>query len=142
MNTGNDSGFAKTRTLTLAGCMKIMAAAEAEARKNDAMVSIAILDAGGHLLHFSRMDEAHAGTVDIAIGKARCAAMFRRPTKAFAERYAAGATAVASLPNVFPFEGGVPILIGRECIGAVGASGAAAAVDGMVALAGVVALQE
>lgn len=126
--------------LTLAACQSAMAAALAEAERNGLRMTVAILDAGGQLLQLSRMDGIHAGTVDVAIAKARCAVQFKRPTKAFAEAYANGATALLALPGVLPFEGGVPIILDGHIVGAVGASGASPEQDGAVATAGVNAI--
>ena len=112
---------------------------EAEARKNGAIVSIAILDSGGHLLHFSRMDEANAGTVDIAIGKARCAAMFRRPTKAFYDGIEAGHLFFLTFPGVAGAPGGVPIVIDGKLVGAIGVSGGNGEQDAQVSGTGAAA---
>lgn len=141
MGAGSNALTTDTKSLTLAGCKKIMAAAEAEAKRQDVQLSIAILDAGGHLLHLSRMDGAHAGTAEIAIGKGRCAAVYRRPSREYAELYAGGQTALAILPNMYPMNGGVPIMIDGSCIGAVGVSGATGDIDNQVASAGAGALQ-
>jgi isopentenyl diphosphate isomerase/L-lactate dehydrogenase-like FMN-dependent dehydrogenase/uncharacterized protein GlcG (DUF336 family) len=128
------------KSLTLAACKVAIDAALAEATKRELKMTVAILDAGGHLLHLSRMDDIHAGTVEVAIAKARSAVMFKRPTKAFAEAYAGGATGLPALPGVLPFEGGVPIIIDGQILGAVGASGASPDLDGVVASAGVEAI--
>ncbi|MGH6862157.1 MAG: GlcG/HbpS family heme-binding protein [Phyllobacterium sp.] len=104
-------------------------------------VSIAVLDAGGHLLRLVRMDGIHAGTVEISQAKARCAVMFKRPTKAFAQSYAAGTTSLIALPGVVPFEGGVPIMMEGCLLGAIGCSGASPEQDGEIAMTGLIAIQ-
>ena len=124
--------LADRKALTLAACQAAMAAALAEAERQGVNVTIAILDAGGQLLQLSRMDGIHAGTVEVAIAKARCAVQFKRPTKSFADALESGATALLALPGVLPFEGGVPIMVDGEIVGAVGASGAAPGQDGAV----------
>ena len=123
-------------TLTLANAREILATAEAEAVRSGVAVAIAILDAGGYLLDFSRMDGAHRGTIDVAIAKARCAAVFGRPTKNFADAYAGGRTALVALPSVVPFDGGTPIMRDGHLVGAIGVSGAPEEVDGQIAVAG------
>ena len=79
-----------TKYITLEGAKKMMAAAEAEASKNDWNVAIAILDAGANLILFQRMDDVQSGSVNIAIGKARTAANLKRPTKALEEMISGG----------------------------------------------------
>jgi glc operon protein GlcG len=112
-----------------------------KARSLGVAVSIAVLDPGGHLLRLVRMDGIHAGTVEISQAKAHCAVMFKRPTKAFAQSYAAGTTALIALPGVVPFEGGVPIIM-EDCLcGAIGCSGASPEQDGEIATAGLATIQ-
>ncbi len=118
---------------TLAKSM--LAACEDKARAMGLAMTIAIVDDGGHLIAFSRMDGVHAGTIELAIGKARSSVMFKRPTAKFEESVAAGTIGLLKLPNVLPFAGGVPLLVGGQLIGAVGVSGAAAAQDAQVAAA-------
>lgn len=118
---------------TLAKSM--LAACEDKARAMGLAMTIAIVDDGGHLIAFSRMDGVHAGTIELAIGKARSSVLFKRPTAKFEESVAAGTIGLLKLPNVLPFAGGVPLLVGGQLIGAVGVSGAAAAQDGQVASA-------
>jgi glc operon protein GlcG len=118
---------------TLAKSM--LAACEDKARAMGLAMTIAIVDDGGHLIAFSRMDGVHAGTIELAIGKARSSVMFKRPTSKFEESVAAGTIGLLKLPNVLPFAGGVPLLVRSQLIGAVGVSGAAAVQDGQVASA-------
>jgi uncharacterized protein GlcG (DUF336 family) len=122
--------------LTLTDCRVIAAASEAEALKHDWKVAIAILDDGGHLLHFHRMDGATPANAEIAVEKGRSAAVARRPTKMWEERIAAGRASLLKMP-VLPVEGGVPIVVDGECVGAVGVSGVQSHEDAQIAQAGI-----
>jgi uncharacterized protein GlcG (DUF336 family) len=126
--------------LTLDAATRVAAAAQAEAVKNNWAVVIAVVDAAGHLVHLRRMDGVQLGSVVVAQEKAKTAALFRRPTKEFADLVAGGAVGILGLPGVVPIEGGVPLLAGGTVIGAVGVSGVTAAQDGVVATAGASAL--
>jgi uncharacterized protein GlcG (DUF336 family) len=126
--------------LTLDDCRRMAAAAEAEARRNDWNVAIAILDDGGHLLHFHRMDGATPANAEIAIGKARTAAVSRRSTKVWEDRIAGGRLSMLGMP-VLPVQGGLPIMVGADCIGAIGVSGVASHEDEQIGQAGIAALQ-
>ena len=131
----------KTRQeLTLADCEKIAAAALAEARRNKWVVSIAILDDGGHLLHFVRMDGASPASADISVEKARTAAMTRRTSGMWEERIKQGRTAMLKMPGILPVQGGVPIIVDGGCVGAVGVSGVQSHEDEQIAQAGIDAL--
>ena len=130
----------KTRPmLTLEDCRKITAAAEAEARKNNWNVCIAILDDGGHLLHLARMDGATPANAEIAIEKGRSAAVTRRSTKMWEDRVAGGRMVMLKMP-VLPVQGGVPIMHQGECVGGVGVSGVQSHEDEQIAAAGIKAL--
>ena len=130
----------KTRAvLAQEDCLKIMAAAEAEARRNNWIVAIAILDDGGHLLHFSRMDGATPANADIAVQKARTSALSRRPSKMWEDRVAAGRLSMLKMP-LLPVQGGLPILVDGHCVGAVGVSGVQSHEDEQIAQAGISAL--
>jgi glc operon protein GlcG len=128
--------LADRKVLTLAAGKEIMAAAEAEARKNNWQVSIAILDEGGRLLMLQRMDGAPPASVDVCQAKGRSAAIFKRPTKTFSEAVSGGRVAILALPGAIPVEGGVPIMAGGQCVGAVGVSGVTSEQDGQIAAAG------
>jgi glc operon protein GlcG len=128
------------KTLTLEAARKIAAAAEAEARKNNWNVVIAIVDEGGYLVYLERMDGAQLASIEIAQRKARSAALFRRPTKAFEDQLVGGRQAILALPGAMPFEGGLPIIVDGEVIGAIGVSGVTSQQDGQIAKAGVDAL--
>jgi uncharacterized protein GlcG (DUF336 family) len=131
----------KTRSmLTLDDCKMISAAAEAEAKKNNWNVCIAILDDGGHLLHAIRMDGATPANARIAVEKARTAAETRRSSAMWEERIKAGRLSMLRMPGVLPVQGGVPIVIDGECIGAVGVSGVQSHEDEQIAKAGIDAL--
>lgn len=119
------------------------AAAIAEARKNRWNMAIAIVDTGGYLVYFEKMQDTQTGSVDLAIEKARTSALFRRPTKVFEEAVAAGGDGlrVLHLPGTIPHEGGVPIIVGGKLVGAVGVSGGSVEQDGQVANAGARALK-
>jgi glc operon protein GlcG len=131
----------KTRSmLTLEDCKKISAAAEAEAKKNNWNVCIAILDDGGHLLHLIRMDGATPANARIATEKGRTAAETRRSTAMWEERIKSGRTSMLGMPGVTPVQGGVPIVIDGVCIGAVGVSGVQSHEDEQIATAGIDAL--
>lgn len=128
--------LATRKVLTLDAAKEIMAAAEAEARKNNWNVSIAILDEGGRLLMLQKMDAAPPASVDVCQAKGRSAAIFKRPTKVFSEIVAGGRVAIMALPGAVPVEGGVPIMSGTDCVGAVGVSGVTSEQDGQIAAAG------
>jgi len=132
--------LATKKALTLEVAKQIAAAAGQFAQRNQWNVVIAIVDDGGHLIYFERMDGVQTGSVQVAIRKAQAAAAFQRPTKFFEEAVAKGRTVLVSLPGGMPFEGGVPISVNSQIIGAVGISGVTAQQDGMIAQAGVDAL--
>lgn len=132
--------LAAKKVLTLEGAKTIAAAAEAFARKNNWTVAIAILDDGGHLVYFQRMDGVNIGAIEVSLRKAESAVKFKRPGKAFADRIP-GQPQVMVIPGAFPFEGGLPIVIGGELIGGIGVSGAAASEDAQIAQAGIDALE-
>jgi len=131
----------KTRpVLTQEDCLKISAAAEAEARKNSWNVAIAILDDGGHLLHFTRMDGATPANAGIALEKARTAAISRRSSGVWEDFVKGGRTAMIKMPGILPVQGGMPIMADGTCVGAVGVSGVQSHQDEQIALAGIDAL--
>ena len=111
--------------------------AAAEAKKNKWNMAIAVVDDGGQLIYFERTDETQIGSIDIAIGKARTAAYFKRPTKALEDAINGGQHAIMTFPNTLPREGGLPIFADGKCIGAIGASGGKSSEDAQVAKAGV-----
>ena len=119
----------------------IAQAAEAEALKNHWRGTIAIVDDGGHLLHLSRLDGAAPMSALVAPAKARSAALGRRESKGYEDMINGGRTAFLSVPGMDGLmEGGVPILVDGQCVGAVGVSGVKSPEDAQVARAGVAAL--
>lgn len=136
-----------TRTaLTIDGAKKVIAGAVAYAKKNNAPGgAIAVVDEGGHLIALERLDGTFAAGADVSIGKARTAALFKRPTKDFENTIKNGRTALVALPDAYftPLQGGVPIMVEGQIVGGIGVSGAASAQqDEEIALAGVAALSE
>jgi glc operon protein GlcG len=115
---------------------KIAAGANAESKKNGWRMAIAIVDNHGFLVYYERMDDTQTASVDVALDKAKAAAMFRRPTKAFEDGIAKGRTALLGLRGATPIEGGLPIMSGGKVIGGVGVSGANADQDAAAAAAG------
>jgi uncharacterized protein GlcG (DUF336 family) len=117
---------------------KAAAAALAEARANGWSMAAAVVDTGGHLVYFEKMDGTQTGSVSIAIGKARSAALFMRPTKAFQDVLAGGGDGLRmlGLDGAVPVEGGVPLVKNEKIVGAIGLSGGMSAQDGQCARAG------
>jgi uncharacterized protein GlcG (DUF336 family) len=122
--------------LTLDDCRKISAAAEAEAKKNNWNVCIAIFDDGGHLLHLARMDGATPANARIAVEKGRTAAETRRSTATWQERVKTRPE-LLRMPGVTPVQGGLPIVVDGTCVGAVGISGVQSHEDEQIAAAGI-----
>lgn len=138
-------GWAQTvqkKSLTLDGAKKVIAAAVAEAKsKNAPGGAIAVVDEGGHLIAVERLDNTFAAGANISIGKARTAVLFKRPTKFFEDVINKGRTAMTTLNDFTPLQGGIPIIVDGQVIGAVGVSGAASAQqDEELAIAGANAL--
>jgi len=131
--------LADRKTLTLAAAKEMAAAAEGEATANGWKLAIVILDDGGHLLYFQRMDGVQLASIQVAQAKARTAVLYRRATKEFADRMAAGNTPLA-MPEVMPLEGGLPIVVNGEVIGSIAASGATGAQDAQASQKGIDAL--
>ncbi|MEM1305673.1 MAG: heme-binding protein [Planctomycetota bacterium] len=128
--------------IDLATAKQVLAAAEAHAAANEWSVVIAIVDSGGHLVLFQRMDDVQLGSIELALRKAKTSAHFRRPSREFEERLGAGGEALKllKLPEpIVPMEGGVPIVRDGKLIGAIGVSGVTSAQDGQIAAAGAAA---
>lgn len=134
--TGAHGQLPTKRVLTLEAATRAADAAEAEARKNNWAVSIAVLDDSGQMILFRRMDGAKLVATDIAIRKARTAAYFQGPTKDLEAEVAGGRTALLPIDGFMPLEGGVPIVSGGQLVGAIGVSGVTGAQDAQCALAG------
>lgn len=132
----------KTRpALTAADARSIAAAAEAEALSNRWAVSIAVVDDGGHLLWLQRLDGAPPISAEIAPSKARTAALGRRESKVYEDMINQGRVSFLSAPALHGMlEGGVPIVVDGECVGAVGVSGVKSSEDAQIARAGIAAV--
>jgi len=130
-----------TKYITLEDAKKAMAAAEAEARKNNWTVAIAIVDAGANLILFEKIDDTQLGSVNVSIGKARTALNFKRPTKALEDLVAGGRQVFLALEGITPLQGGLPVVVDGKVIGAVGVSGVMSSQDEQVAEAAVNVLQ-
>jgi glc operon protein GlcG len=128
------------KSLSLGIARQIAAAAEKHARENQWNVCIAIVDDGGHLIYFQRMDGTQTGSVLVSQRKAQTAISFKRPSKTFEEGVASGRSALLGLPGAVPLEGGIPLTVDGQMIGAIGVSGVTAQQDGVIAQAGVDAL--
>jgi glc operon protein GlcG len=126
-------------SLTAADVQKMMAASKAEAAKNKWSVSIAILDEGGHLLAFERLDGVGVSSAEVAIGKARTSALTKRPSKFFEDRVKER-PAFASFPAGVLIQGAVPVMYQNECVGSIGVSGVQSHEDEQIAQAGANAL--
>jgi len=124
------------KALTLDAAKKIAAAAAAEAKKRNARVVIAVVDDGGSLILLERLDDTQVASVDVGIGKARTAAIFRRPSKVFEDQIREGRVAALALTGATPLQGGIPIVFEGKVIGAIGVSGETPALDEEIAKAG------
>ncbi|HEY6554943.1 MAG TPA: heme-binding protein [Vicinamibacteria bacterium] len=135
-----DESVATRKALTLEGARKAIAAALAEARKNSATGVVAVVDDGGNLMALERLDGTFAAGANVSIGKARTAALFKKPTKFFEDVIAKGRTAMVTV-DFTPLQGGIPILVDGQVLGGIGVSGASSAQqDEELALAGAAAL--
>ncbi len=128
--------------ISQADAKKVLAGAEAEAKKNNWPVAITIVDPSGFLVAFSRLDNTQLGSIEISIEKAKTAAHFRRPTKALDDALAAGGQGlrILKIPGALPLEGGIPIVRDGKIIGAIGVSGVKSEEDAQIAQAGIDAL--
>ncbi len=135
------AAISEKKSLTLDGAKRVVAAASAEAHKNRAAGVIAVVDDGGNLMCLERLDNTFAAGANISIGKARTAALFKKPTRAFEDIIKGGRTPMVALNDFTPLQGGVPITVDGQIVGAVGVSGAnSAQQDEEIALAGAAAL--
>lgn len=128
--------------ISLAVAKTIMAAAEREATANHWPMAIAIVDSTAHLVLFQRADQTQLGSMDVCIAKAMTAVKFRRPTKVFEDAMAAGGSGLrlSTMPGMAALEGGVPIVVNGQIIGAIGVSGMLSTQDAQVAVAGLTAI--
>jgi glc operon protein GlcG len=130
-------------SVTVEHARKAADAAMAEARKNNWLLAIAVVNTSGDLVFFQKMDNTQLGSVNIAQRKARTAAIYKRPTKAFEERVSAGGGGLVllTLDGVVASAGGIPIVVGGKIVGAIGCSGATSAQDDQACQAGIDALK-
>jgi glc operon protein GlcG len=128
------------KVLSLAAARTIVAAAEKEATARGVGVVVVVVDDGGHVIALARMDTAQVASVNVGIGKARTAAIYRRPSRDFEEQIRNGRVAALALADATPLQGGLPVLIDGRVVGAVGVSGDTPQVDEDIALAGVRAI--
>jgi glc operon protein GlcG len=124
--------------ISLENARKAAAPALAEAAKNNWTMAVAIVGPAGTLVYYEKMDNTQIGSAEVAIDKARSAALFKRPTKAFQDAVAAGGDGlrVLGLKGAVPIEGGIPLLMDGKIVGAIGVSGGTSAQDGQCAKAG------
>jgi len=127
------------QVLTLNVAKRIAAAAEAEATRRGSTVVIVVVDDGGHIIVLERPDDTQVASVEVGIGKARTAAIFRRPSKVFEDQIREGRVAALALPGATPLQGGLPITVNGKVIGAIGVSGNTPQEDEDIAQAGAAA---
>jgi glc operon protein GlcG len=130
------------KVLTLEAADRIAAAAEAEAKKRNATVVIVVVDDAGYPLVLKRLNDTQVASVEVGIGKARTAAIFRRPSREFEEQIKNGRVASLVLPGATPLQGGLPLIADGKVIGAIGVSGNTPQEDEDIAMAGVKAFAE
>lgn len=138
---GQDAVTLEKHVLSLSAARTVIAAAETEARKRGVGVVSVVVDDAGHIIQLSRMDTAQVASVEVAIGKARTAAIYRRPSRDFEEQIKNGRIAALALAGATPLQGGVPIRINGQVVGAVGVSGDTPQVDEDIAVAGARAIE-
>jgi uncharacterized protein GlcG (DUF336 family) len=127
------SGLVERPILSTDLAKAVVAECETKARSLDLAVAIAVVDEGGHLILFIRMDGANTGSIEISIAKARSSVMFKRPTARFDAAVVGGAIGLLSLPDVVPFGGGIPLMSDGHIVGGVGVSGASSQDDSDIA---------
>jgi glc operon protein GlcG len=127
--------------LSLSAARRIVTAAEAEARARGLGVVIVVVDDAGNIIELARMDTAQVASVNVGIGKARTAAIYRRPSRVFEEQIRNGRVAALALADATPLQGGVPVVIDGRVVGAVGVSGDSPQADEEIAMAGARALE-
>ena len=126
-------------SISVEDAKKAAALSLAEARKNNWTVAVAVVDPSGNLVYYEKMENTQLGSANISIDKARTAALFKRPTKAFQDALAAGGEGlrILRLQGVTPVEGGFPLLLDGKIVGGIGVSGATSAQDAQCAKIGV-----
>ena len=133
---GVQAQLLEKKVLSLEAAEKVAAAAEAEAKKRNATVVIVVVDDGGYPLVLKRLNDTQVASVDVGIGKARTAAIFRRPSKDFEDQIKNGRVASLVLPGATPLQGGVPLVFDGKVVGAIGVSGNTPQEDEDIAKAG------
>ena len=130
--------------ITLEQAKRVMAAAELEAAKNSWQVAVTILDSGGNMVMFHKLDNTQLASVGLSEGKANTALRFKRPSKALDDVIAAGAAGLRLLAvkDITPLEGGLPVILDGTIIGAIGVSGALSSQDAQLARAGVAEVEK
>lgn len=134
--TSSHAQIVEKKALSLEAAKQIAAAAEADAKAKNARVVIAVVDDGGNLLVLERLDNTQVASVEVAMGKARTAAIFRRPSREFEEQVKNGRIAALALPGATPLQGGIPIVFDNYVIGAIGVSGETPSQDEEIAIVG------
>jgi glc operon protein GlcG len=135
--TASQAQLADKKALTLQIAKQVAAAAEQAAAANHNHMFVLIVDDGGNLMYMERMDDAQLGSFEVALGKARSAVFFKRPTKMFEDAVTKnGYTPILKLPNAMPIEGGIPLIVDGHILGAIGVSGGTPQEDGKSAQAG------
>jgi glc operon protein GlcG len=124
--------------ISVESAKKIAAVALAEARKNNWYMAVAVVDPSGTLVYYEKMDNTQTASATVAIEKARTAAMFKRPSKVFEDAVVGGGPGlrVLGIPEIMPIEGGIPIVVNDQVVGAIGVSGDSSDHDGICAQAG------
>ena len=122
--------------LTIDGAKKVAAAAREVAEANNWKVCIAIVDDGGNLMYFEKMDGCIIGSIEVSVQKAMCAINFQRPSLEFSTALTNGKFSMLALRNAVPLEGGVPLTVNADIVGAIGISGVTSEEDGVIARAG------
>ena len=130
-------------SISLENAKKVAAAAEVFAANNQWPIAVAIVDTGGNLILLHKLDNTQVASIEIAIGKAKTANNFKRPTKALEDAVAGGGVGlrILAVPNVFPLEGGEPIFSNGKIIGGIGVSGMSSGQDAEVVKAGLAAIK-
>jgi uncharacterized protein GlcG (DUF336 family) len=130
-------------SISLENAKKVAAPALAQARMNHWNMAVAIVDTAGNMVYFEKMDGTQVASANIALAKARCAAQFKRPTKALQDALAAGGEGlrILGLEGAVPVEGGVPLVEDGKIVGAIGVSGGTSQQDSQCAAAGAAVLK-
>ena len=133
LSAGLPAQLADKKVITLELAKQLAAVAEREIARNSFQMFVAIVDDSGIPIFVARINDAQPGSYEVAVSKARTAALYRRPSKAFDDMVRGGATTLLSIPQITTVEGGVPLMYEGKVIGAVGLSGGSAVQDGAVA---------